>query len=66
MLSNSLVDAGRGDAEIFERGRRLLGEASEPFHRRSELFEESGEVGEVLGERAALVGGRLGDRLARC
>ena len=38
-------------------GGRLFGELAEAFGRRSELAQERREVGEVLGERAAVLGG---------
>ena len=59
-----LVDPGRGDFQVGEHRGRLVGEAPEAFHRRSELFQERREVGQVAFQRAAMAGGRLRDRVA--
>ena len=55
-----LLIAGALRAEVGEDRRRLVGERAEPDHRRLELVEEPRQRLDVVLERVALLGRRLG------
>ncbi len=51
-VGEGLVDRRRGDAEVGEHRRRLVGEGREAFHRGAELAQERREQDQVAFERS--------------